>query len=108
MIDIGRREPFPRVSLHGSSIMMTVERATIDVNDAPQFGPGDLAESRLRGNPYFALKSISCDYRAGDLILRGRVPTYYLKQVASAIVAGLPGVQRIVNQIDVGAPPARG
>jgi len=82
--------------------MMTVEPVTLDGSDTQErFSPSDLAESRLRGNSYLALKSISCDYQEGILVLRGQVPTYYLKQVATAVVAGLPGVQRIVNQIDV-------
>jgi osmotically-inducible protein OsmY len=62
---------------------------------------GELAESRLRGNSYLALKNISCQYQDGDLVLRGRVPSYYLKQIALAAVANLPGVRRVVNQIDV-------
>jgi osmotically-inducible protein OsmY len=64
---------------------------------------GELAESRLRGNSYLALKNITCQYQDGTLVMRGRVPSYYLKQVACAAVAGLPGVRRIVNQIDVGS-----
>jgi osmotically-inducible protein OsmY len=71
----------------------------------PDFG--ELAESRLRRNAYLALKNVSCQYQDGVLVLRGWVPTYYLKQVASATVAGLSGVRYIVNQIDVGAAASR-
>jgi len=77
-------------------------------DSSPDFGLGELAESRLRSNSYLALKNVSCDCQAGVLVLRGRLPTYYLKQVATAVVAGLPGVRHIVNQIDVGAPAVRG
>ncbi len=70
--------------------------------DAPLMQLGELAEARLRANPYLALKSITCDCRLGMLVLRGRVATYYLKQMATAAVADLPGVCRVVNQIDVG------
>jgi hypothetical protein len=39
------------------------------------------------------------------LVLRGRLPTYYLKQVAQEAVAHLEGVQGVENQIQV-VPPA--
>lgn len=62
---------------------------------------GELAESRLRSNSYLALRNISCEYRDGALILRGRVPSYYLKQIAQQVVATIAGVSPIVNQIEV-------
>jgi len=70
-------------------------------------GVAERAESRLLHNPYLALKTISCEYRDGNLILRGCLPTYYLKQVAQATVASVEGVERIVNLIDVTAPLPR-
>jgi len=89
--------------------MVALAHAEQRGSDAPpEFGLGELAESRLRSNSYLALKNVSCDYREGVLVLRGRLPTYYLKQVATAVVSGLPGVQHIVNQIDVGGPAVRG
>jgi osmotically-inducible protein OsmY len=64
----------------------------------------ELAERRLRGNPYLALKNVSCDSLDGMLILRGCVPSYYLKQIAQQAVASLEGVERIDNQIEVISP----
>lgn len=69
--------------------------------------PAEMAESHLRSNSYLALKNISCEFRQGVLILKGNVPTYYLKQVAQAVVAPTAGVERIVNEIEVVAPTAR-
>jgi osmotically-inducible protein OsmY len=66
--------------------------------------PAELAESHLRSNSYLALKNISCEYQEGVLILKGYLPTYYLKQVAQAVVAPTEGVDRILNQIEVVAP----
>jgi hypothetical protein len=60
-----------------------------------------LAEALLRGNPYLALRSVSCDCRGGVLVLRGCLPSYYLKQVAQEAVARLPGVQAVDNQIQI-------
>jgi osmotically-inducible protein OsmY len=59
------------------------------------------AESCLRGNPYLALKNVSCDYHEGVLTLRGCLPSYYLKQMAQAAVSRVAGAARIVNQIEV-------
>jgi osmotically-inducible protein OsmY len=61
----------------------------------------DLAERELRGSPYLALRNVTCDGRDGVLTLRGCLPTYYLKQVAQAVVARVEGVRLIVNEIDV-------
>jgi hypothetical protein len=67
---------------------------------------GDLAESRLRRSGYSALQHLSCECGAGVLTLRGRLPSYYLKQVALAVVATVEGVQHIDDQVEVAAPAA--
>jgi osmotically-inducible protein OsmY len=65
----------------------------------------DSVESRIRSqlhdNPYHALRFISWDYREGILTLHGRLPTYHLKQMAQAAVAGVAGVDEVRNQIEV-------
>ena len=64
-----------------------------------------VAERALRSGPYPALKKLSCDYRGGVLVLRGCLPSYYLKQVAQEVVAHqVPGVSRLDNQIQVVRP----
>jgi osmotically-inducible protein OsmY len=70
----------------------------------PHPGLQELAEGCLRRNPYLALKNVSCDGRGGVLVLRGCLPTYYLKQVAQEVVARLEGVEMIDNQIQVVTP----
>jgi osmotically-inducible protein OsmY len=60
-----------------------------------------VAERGLRSSRYSALKHVSCDYQGGVLILRGCLPTYYLKQVAQEAVAHLEGVKGVENQIQV-------
>ena len=70
----------------------------------PHPGLPELAEGCLRRNPYLALKNVACDCREGVLVLRGCLPSYYLKQIAQEAVAGLEGVERIDNQIQVVTP----
>jgi hypothetical protein len=67
---------------------------------APPQGVVEGAETRLRSNPYLALKNVTCDYHDGVLTLRGCLPTYYLKQLAQEAV-GHPGGVRVVNEIEV-------
>jgi hypothetical protein len=66
-----------------------------------------LAERCLRSHPNLALKNLSCDYGDGVLVLRGCLPTYYLKQLAQEAVGHLKGIKRIDNHIEVVAPPFR-
>ena len=44
---------------------------------------------------------LTCEYREGRLLLRGRVTSYYYKQIAQEAVLRLETVQRVVNQIEV-------
>ena len=61
-----------------------------------------VAERALRSGPYPALKQLSCDYQGGVLVLRGCLPTYYLKQIAQEVVAHqVKGAGRLDNQIQV-------
>lgn len=64
-------------------------------------------EERFRRSGYFALRDVSCDARNGVFTLRGRLPSYYLKQVAQAVAAEVEGVLRVVNRIEVIAPARR-
>jgi hypothetical protein len=58
-------------------------------------------EGRLQASPYRPLRDVGCAGRDGVVILKGRLPTQYLKQVAPAIATeaalGLP----IDNRIEV-------
>jgi hypothetical protein len=65
----------------------------------------DVARATLRRSSYFELRSVSCDFHGGTLTLRGRVPSYHLKQLAQASVAELPGVVKIDNCVEVVAAP---
>ena len=60
------------------------------------------AEARLRQAGFIDFRRVSCRFENGVLSLHGRVPTFYLKQMAHVLVASLEGVQRICNQLDVG------
>ena len=59
------------------------------------------AEGRLRASPYLAMRKVLCECRQQTLYLKGRLPSYYLKQLAQEAVAGLDGVTQLVNEIEV-------
>ena len=55
----------------------------------------------MREAPYHCLKQVACDFHEGVLTLRGRVPSFYLKQIAQELVANLVGVEVLRNHLDV-------
>jgi hypothetical protein len=70
--------------------------------------PQAVAERGLRSSRYSALKHVSCDYQGGVLVLRGYLPSYYLKQIAQEVVSHqVQGVGRLDNQIQVVRPAPR-
>ena len=47
----------------------------------------EVAKSRLQASPYLPLAKVTCDYEDGVLLLRGRLPDFYHKQLAQHAVA---------------------
>ena len=60
-----------------------------------------LATRRLHESPYHVLRSLSCEFRDGVLILRGAVDSFYLKQVAQSAVSNIPSVEMVDNRVEV-------
>jgi osmotically-inducible protein OsmY len=65
---------------------------------------GRQAEDRLRRSGYLALRDVTCDSREGVVSLRGRLRSYYLKQLAQSLVASVEGVLQVHNHIEIIAP----
>ena len=65
------------------------------------------AQSRLRKSGYHQLQHISCEFHEGVLTLRGRVSSFYLKQVAQTLINQLDGVGEVNNRLEVVARPCR-
>ncbi len=61
----------------------------------------DIAQATLRQSPEAGLHEVSCEFSGGILTLRGRVPSYHLKQLAEAAVAEVPGVIEVHNRVEV-------
>ena len=65
------------------------------------------AQSRLRKSGYHQLQLISCEFHEGVLTLRGRVSSFYLKQLAQTLINQLDGVGEVNNRLEVVARPCR-
>jgi osmotically-inducible protein OsmY len=61
----------------------------------------ELAQAKLRRSPYYDVRNAACNFHEGVLTLRGRVSSYYLKQMAQTLVRRLDGVGEIDNQLEV-------
>src|SRR5262249_1995522 len=61
----------------------------------------EAASLRLRQSAYLELRRIGCAVEGKVLRLHGYVSSYYLRQMAQAVVQGLKGVETIDNQLGV-------
>lgn len=59
------------------------------------------AKKHLRERGYEELRNVTCEYFDGVLVLRGRVSSYFLKQMAQVAVHGISGISFVRNAIDV-------
>ena len=61
------------------------------------------ALSLIEAHPYFAghTQLFEFQYANKSLVVRGRVPTFYLKQMLQSVLKSLDGVERIDNQVTV-------
>jgi hypothetical protein len=59
------------------------------------------ARELLRSSPHAAVRGVACAFHDGQLILRGKLRTFFHKQIAQEAVSRLEGVCQVVNQIEV-------
>lgn len=58
-------------------------------------------QTSLRESPYQELRRLECDCREGELTVRGRLASYYLKQLAVSLVMQVDGSVPIHIAIEV-------
>lgn len=64
----------------------------------------DLIRDLMQQTPYLALRSVEVELHEGVAILKGRLPSFFLKQVAQSSVGRTLPTHQIINEIEV--PPA--
>ena len=59
-----------------------------------------VAES-LKASGYAALQGVTAEHDEGVLFLRGRVPSFYMKQIAQEVARKVHGTEILVNLLSV-------
>ncbi|WP_422926294.1 BON domain-containing protein [Singulisphaera sp. PoT] len=89
-----------------ASVFSLVRDCTTQAFPSPDGHPADVgleAEACLRRTSYLALRDVSCLACDQVVMIRGRLPNQYLKQLAQAIVSEIAGTRRVINHIQVAA-----
>ena len=63
-----------------------------------------VARGRLCNSPYMAIRSVSCDFKNGALLLRGRLPSFHHKQMAQEASVGTSHFADQTIHIKLGQP----
>jgi osmotically-inducible protein OsmY len=89
----------------GFAMESAIDRRYLRVDEVESVS-GDVlgrVHNRLSQSCHFSRhwREISCSFHDGVLILRGCVPSFYLKQVLQSMLMDIQGVQRIDNRVDV-------
>jgi hypothetical protein len=56
---------------------------------------------RLSHSPYWSLRQLACEVEQGRVVVRGTVPSYYLKQIAQTVASQAVDKERLVSEITV-------
>lgn len=59
------------------------------------------AELALRQSPIPALRKLSVEETASEIVISGRVPTYYLKQMAQETIMPVLDRRELLNHVEV-------
>ena len=69
---------------------------------APLLSTGVSALQRqFRASAYWSIRQLVCEIDREQIVLRGTVPTYYLKQVAQTLALKAIGIERLHSDIEV-------
>jgi osmotically-inducible protein OsmY len=64
-------------------------------------GLAERVERDLRATGYGSLRAVEATVSGRLVILTGRVPSYYMKQLAQTIAIKVAGVHELLNQVQV-------
>jgi len=71
---------------------------------APLLNTGVSAlQKQFRTSAYWSIRQLVCEIDSEQIVLRGTVPTYYLKQVAQSLALKAIGIERLHSDIEVQA-----
>jgi osmotically-inducible protein OsmY len=87
-----------------------VQQQTSNAVPAARLGENQIlsaVERRLRRSTYSPIRNLHCEFHDGVLTLRGRLSSYFLKQVAQSLVVHMEGVEKVQNRVEVAYPNHR-
>jgi len=58
-------------------------------------------QQQLQSSPYWSVRQLICYVDQGRIVLRGTVPSYYLKQIAQSLAVKAVGAERMDSNIEV-------
>lgn len=73
----------------------------IDSSDTPTPSLNELLRISFDQLGYQQLNNIECEVEGNVLVLKGKLRSFYLKQVAQTVAIKIPGVASVRNQIEV-------
>jgi osmotically-inducible protein OsmY len=79
----------------------TGEQRGIAAHDNTCESPADTAQRIYRDSPYHALRHLECSFADGVLTIAGRLPSFFMKQVAQTSIQHVVGVERVENRVEV-------
>lgn len=93
---LAQRRSDPTKTGHGTVLAAAVKSVPLAMPDM-----ASQIDQALRSTGYLGLRDLRIRVAEGLVVLRGRVRTYHLKQVAQAVALGIRGVKEVQNDIDV-------
>jgi osmotically-inducible protein OsmY len=88
----------------GDEPMDSTQAAPLLMQSLEDLRLAERVQRALRGAGYPPLRAIEFTVHAQLVILGGRVPSYYLKQVAQTTALAVQGAHQIRNDLVVGPP----
>lgn len=80
---------------------MIVNAEYDQASPAVTVSPAEVAQAIFHHSPHRVFHSLRCSFQDGELVIRGKVPSFYNKQLAQTAVMRLKGVHHILNLIEV-------
>ncbi|MFM2094606.1 MAG: hypothetical protein RIS70_1730 [Planctomycetota bacterium] len=78
--------------------------------EAPQavaVSPAEVAQAIFEHSPHRIFRTLRCSFDDGELVIRGKLPTFYSKQLAQTALMSLKGIHHILNLVEVTDTPKR-
>jgi osmotically-inducible protein OsmY len=88
----------PRIDVEKDALQKSVQLLTQNLEDVHL---SERVERALRGSGYGPLRTVKVAVHAQLVILSGRVPSYYLKQIAQETARALSRAHQVHNDLNV-------